>query len=133
MHEGIYHRHFWKTSFVLFIFYRSKDEGSATGVTPMTVIVTVIFILIVTVLVVFYKRNQFGFRDKIQQRFTGIYMVCYSALWKITHFETVFSKCFKFETKSMHFECFSVFQSALITLWKKNCAMSSQSRLDLQI
>ncbi|XP_052713970.1 uncharacterized protein LOC128187594 [Crassostrea angulata] len=50
-----------------------KDGGSGTGV-GVAVAVVIILIIVVVVMVVFYVRNQFGFKDKVQQRITGIYM-----------------------------------------------------------
>lgn len=49
----------------------SNDNSSVTGVTIIIVAILLGFVL-VSVLVVFYKRNQFGFKDKAQQRILNI-------------------------------------------------------------
>lgn len=57
-----------------FIFYRSNDNSSVTGVTIIIIIVAILFgFVLVLVLVVFYKWNQFGFRDKVQQLIRSMY------------------------------------------------------------
>ncbi|XP_052713968.1 uncharacterized protein LOC128187593 [Crassostrea angulata] len=50
---------------------RSEGNGSGTGV-GVAVAVVIILIIVVVVMVVFYVRNQFGFKDKVQQRITNL-------------------------------------------------------------
>lgn len=60
------------TDFVLFD--RSNNSGSTVnGVTVIIVPIVLFFILLIVLSVVFYERNQFGFRDKVQKLITGIY------------------------------------------------------------
>lgn len=54
-----------------FLFYRSKDSSSVTGVTIIIVAILLAFVL-VSVLA-FYRRNQCGFKDKVQQCIFGMY------------------------------------------------------------
>eukprot|EP00105_Crassostrea_gigas_P038191 XP_019922339.1 PREDICTED: uncharacterized protein LOC105327203 isoform X1 [Crassostrea gigas] len=50
---------------------RPKDGGSGTGV-GVAVAVVIILIIVIVVMVVFYVRNQFEFKDKVQQRITNL-------------------------------------------------------------
>lgn len=60
----------WYSHF--FLFYRSNDSSSVTGVTIIIVAILLAFLL-VSVLVVCYKRNKCGFKDKAQQCISGMY------------------------------------------------------------
>eukprot|EP00105_Crassostrea_gigas_P007511 XP_011421784.1 PREDICTED: uncharacterized protein LOC105324417 [Crassostrea gigas] len=52
----------------------SNNSGSTVnGVTVIIVPIVLFFILLIVLSVVFYERNQFGFRDKVQKLITGIY------------------------------------------------------------
>lgn len=56
------------------IFYRSNDSSSVNRVTVITVAILLVFIVVlVSVLMVCYVRNQYGFKDKVQQCITGMY------------------------------------------------------------
>lgn len=61
------------------LLYRSGNAGSGAGV---ALAVVIILIIVVVVLVVFYVRNQFGFKDKLNKSITGIYMYIHDAINK---------------------------------------------------
>uniref|UniRef100_K1RWI8 Uncharacterized protein n=1 Tax=Magallana gigas TaxID=29159 RepID=K1RWI8_MAGGI len=48
-----------------------EDSGSGTGVGVFVAMVIILFIVAV-VMVVFFVRNQFGFKDNVQQRITNL-------------------------------------------------------------
>lgn len=47
-------------------------SGSEAGVVVAVVFILIIVVVVLVVGVVFYKRNLFGFKDKVQQRITDI-------------------------------------------------------------
>ena len=62
--------------------YRSDEGGSGTGAVVAVILVLLIICIAVVVAVVFYKRNQFGFKDRMQPHIQGLCMLRHMLLYQ---------------------------------------------------
>lgn len=63
-------------------------------------VIILIIVVVVVVMAVFYLRNQFDFRDKVQKHITGIYMFNQYVI----HVMIVQNKCLILEAFSIHYQ-----------------------------
>lgn len=62
--------------------YRSDEGGSGTGAVVAVILVLLIICIAVVVAVVFYKRNQFGFKDRMHPHIEGLCMLRHMLILK---------------------------------------------------
>lgn len=70
-----------------FLFYRSNDSSSVTGVTIIVAILLAFVAFVLVSVFVIYSKNLWGFRDKVHQCMFGMYR------WKSLFFKIGIRKC----------------------------------------